>query len=189
MVSVAATRAPVRCDQHGEHQADGALAHDEDEVLGLGIALHHRLEAGVEGFDEGGPLEGDAFGDLLHAAFHDPIHHPDVLGKPAAGGFKPGGDPDFLVHRALGVSFAVAVEAFEPQGMWWKATTRSPGRNFTTPAPHGHDHACGLMTVNPGRGQQVVLDFFEVGVADAAGFHADEESRRGRWREWGFPRR
>jgi hypothetical protein len=33
--------------EHGEHQADRPLPQNGDEILGLGIALNYRLEAGV----------------------------------------------------------------------------------------------------------------------------------------------
>ena len=45
------------------------------------------------------------------------------------------------------------------------------------------------MTVDARRRQQVVFDLLQIGVADAAGFHANQQSRRGRSRAWGPARR
>ena len=53
--------------------------------------------------------------------------------------------------------------------------TRSPGLNFVTFAPHVRDHAGRLMPVDSGRREQVVFDLLEIGVADAAGFHANQD--------------
>ncbi len=84
MVSVAANLRARAMHQHGEHQPDGSLAHDHHEVLGLRIALHHGFQAGVQRLDQGGALEGDAVGNLLHAALHNPVHHPHILREAAA---------------------------------------------------------------------------------------------------------
>ena len=35
-----------------------------------------------------------------------------------------------------------------------------------------------FMTVNSGRGQKIVLDFFQIGMADAAGFDANQQLAR-----------
>src|SRR6185369_1007112 len=37
--------------QHAEHQTDGTLPQDDDQVAGLRVALHYGLKAGVERFD------------------------------------------------------------------------------------------------------------------------------------------
>ena len=48
------------------------------------------------------------------------------------------------------------------------------GREARDAFAHSRHHAGGLMAVNPRRSQQVVLDFLEIGVADAAGFNANQ---------------
>ena len=110
MVSVATTRAPRAAAQHGEDQADGALSQDQHDVAGLRIGFDNRFEAGVHRFDEAGPFEGDAVGNLLDAARDNPIHDADVLREAAAGGLESGRDADFLVAGALRVQLALAVE-------------------------------------------------------------------------------
>ena len=52
------------------------------------------------------------------------------------------------------------------------------GLEFRDVGAHVRDHARGLMAVNARRGEQVVFDLLEIGVADAAGFHADEDFAR-----------
>ena len=43
---------------------------------------------------------------------------------------------------------------------------------------HGCDHAGSLMSEDARRREQVVLDFFEIGVADSTAFHADQQFSR-----------
>ena len=55
--------------------------------------------------------------------------------------------------------------------------TRPRGRraqNGLQPAPSAHHNACSLMSIDARRGQKVVFDFLEIGMADSAGFHAHE---------------
>jgi hypothetical protein len=49
------------------------------------------------------------------------------------------------------------------------------GPEFRDARPDGGDHAGRLVAINAGRFQQVVLDLFEVGVADTAGFDAKQD--------------
>lgn len=66
-------------EEHGEEEADGPLAHDDGEIAGAGIGHPDGLDAGVDGFDEAGGVEGNAIGNQLDAAFDDPVHDADVL--------------------------------------------------------------------------------------------------------------
>ena len=52
--------------------------------------------------------------------------------------------------------------------------TRSPGLIIRDIRATAADHAGGLMAVDSGRRQQIVFDFLEIGVADAAGFHPNQ---------------
>ena len=56
--------------------------------------------------------------------------------------------------------------------------TRSPGWNFVTLEPTWATIPAVSVAVDAGRGQQVVFDFLEIGVADAAGFHTNEDLTR-----------
>jgi hypothetical protein len=99
-------------EEHGEEEADGPLAHDDGEIAGAGVGHPDGLDAGIDGLDEAGGVEGNAIGNQLDAAFDDPVHDADVLGEAAAGGFKAGGNAHLFVDGALGVELAFAVEAF-----------------------------------------------------------------------------
>ena len=54
--------------EHGMHQADGALADDENRVVGAQVEHLYALEHGVDRLDEGGLLERDAVGNGHDAA-------------------------------------------------------------------------------------------------------------------------
>jgi hypothetical protein len=80
----------------------GALADDQDRVVGARLSKLDALEDGVDGFNEGRLLEGNAVGDAHDAAVRDDeVHHADVLGKAAAGGLEARGDAGLLIERAL----------------------------------------------------------------------------------------
>ena len=103
MVSVAAMRAPVRFTSMVNIRPIGPCPITTTKSSGCGIALDHRLQTGVQRLHQGGALERDAVRDLLHAALHNPVHHPHVLGKAAARRFESRGDSHFLINRALRV--------------------------------------------------------------------------------------
>src|ERR1035437_4113995 len=79
-------------------------------------------------------------------------------------------DADFLVHRALGVNLAPAVEALQAGDVMkcHHAVARPVFRDAST---HRHYDSRRFVTVHPRRRQQVVLDLLEVGVADATSLH------------------
>jgi len=64
-------RQPVRRapHQHGEHEADGALAQHHHELIRLRIGLHNSFEAGVQRLDQCGALKRNAVRYLLHPSF------------------------------------------------------------------------------------------------------------------------
>ena len=97
--------------ERGMHEADGALADDENRVVGSEAEHLDAFENGVDRLDEGGLLEGDAVGNADHAAIgDDEVHDADVLGKAAAGGLEARRDAGLLVERALrGGSLAAVV--------------------------------------------------------------------------------
>ena len=53
--------------------------------------------------------------------------------------------------------------------------TRSPISIIAHPRSDRGDHARRLMPENPRRREQVVLDLLEIGVADPAAFHPDQQ--------------
>jgi hypothetical protein len=48
------------------------------------------------------------------------------------------------------------------------------GRELAHLPPSAHYHSSRLMSIDARRGQKVVFDFFQIGMADATGFHAHQ---------------
>ncbi len=162
-------RAPA-LHQHGKHQPNRPLPQDDHEILRLRIALHHGLQTRVQGLHQSGALEGNSGGNSLHAALHYPVHYPHVLSKPSARRLEARRNADFLVHRALGVNLAPAIEAFQA-GDVMKCHHPVARPVFRDARPHRRHNSSRFVTVHPRRRQQVVLDLLEVGVTDATSFH------------------
>src|SRR5579884_253783 len=163
--------------QHGEHQADRTLPENRDNIAGPQIELLHRLETRIDGLHERCPLEADALGDLLHPAFHDPVHHAYELGETAARGLESRRDSDLLVHRALRVQLVPAVEAAQARDVMERdhSIARPEARNALA---HSGHHPRGFVAENARRRQQVILHLLQVGMADTAGMHLDKDLPR-----------
>src|ERR1019366_8440916 len=129
-----------------EHQPDRTLPQNDHEIVRSWIALHHRFEAGVERFHQGGAFEGDPLGNSLHTGLHDPIHHPHVLGEASAGRLEPGGDSHLFVYRALSVDLTPAVEALAARDEVKSNNPISQGE-LSYPAAHGGHDARSLVRV------------------------------------------
>ncbi len=84
----------------GEHQADGALARDEDVVAGQEVQAFDSLEDGVDGFEHRAFLEGVSRRNF-HDARQDKRHDADELGVAAARRLETGGDAGALVGFTL----------------------------------------------------------------------------------------
>ncbi len=95
----------------------------------------------------------------LHAVLDNPIHHPDVLRKTAAGWLKTSGDPHFLVYRALRVYLTLAIETLAARNVVKRHNTIA-GLEFGDSAADGGDHACGFVPVNTGRSRRLCSIFF-----------------------------
>jgi hypothetical protein len=143
----------------------------------LGIALRHRLQAGVERLDQRGAFKGNVIGDALDAGLYDPVHHSYVLSEPAPGRLEPGGDPDFLVYRTLRVYLTLAVEAASA-GNVVKGYHPIAGFELGDAAADRSHHTRGFVSVYARRCQQVVFDLFQIGMADAAGLNTNEDFPR-----------
>ena len=113
-------------------------------------------------------------GNFLDAATDNPVHHAHVLREAAAGRLVSGGDADFLIDGALGVDFAAAVKARHARDVVEHdhAVARF---EITDAIARFRNDAGDLMAVNARRSQKIVLDLLQIGVADAAGFHAHED--------------
>ena len=120
-MSVETTIAPVRANQHGEHQADGPLSQNRDDIVRLRIHLNHGFQAGIDRLDEAGAVEGNAVRNFLDAASDDPIHDANILRKAAAGGLEARSHANFLVYRDTGHRVSGRSKNNSQHGMWWNA--------------------------------------------------------------------
>src|SRR4029077_17092851 len=90
------------------------------------------------------------------------------------GGLVSGGYTDFLIDGALGVDFAEAVETCHARDVMEDHHAVAPLEIANAFADLRHN-ACGLMAVDSRRSEKIVLDLLQIGVTDAAGFHAYED--------------
>src|SRR5208283_1589636 len=121
-----------------------------------------------------GALERYAVGNLLHATFHNPVHHPDILRKAAAGGLETGRDAHFLIDGALRVKLMLAIKTILARNVM-EGHHAVPRAKLLDLGPHAGHHARRLMAENAWRHQQVVLDLLQVRMADAAGLHPNQD--------------
>ncbi len=173
MVSVAATCAPVRCTSMVNIRPIGPCPMTTTTSSGCGSHCTTAFRQVLSGSTRVARSNETPSGIVLHAALHDPIHHPHVLGKSAARRFETRGDPHLLVNGALRVDFAMAVKTVQA-GNVVEGHHAVAGFEFGNARAHGGHHAGGFMPINARRRQQVVFDLLEVGMADSAGFHADQ---------------
>jgi hypothetical protein len=119
-------------------------------------------------------IEGNSVRNQLDSALYDPIEDAHVLRKPAAGRLITCRRAHFFVNRTLGVQPAVTVEAIAAGNVVEKDDAIA-GNVFSNAIPGSHDDAGGLVAVDAGRREQVVLDFLQIGMTDTTGFDADEK--------------
>src|SRR5699024_1985907 len=101
-------------------------------------------------------------------------HHPHILGESPARGFITCCYPDLLIDRALRVKLAVAIETVATRNMM-KNNDPITCLERGYPGAGLHHHSRGFMAKDSRRRKQVVLDLFQVGVADTTRFDADEQ--------------
>ena len=157
------------------HEADGALADDEDRIVGREVEELDALEHGVQRLDKCSLLEGHAVGDRNNAAVvDDEIHHANVLGEAAAGRLEAGRGAGLLIERALRRSVLAAVVALAAGNMM-EAHDAVADSEFGDACADLGDHSGHFMTEDARRGVRAAVDFFEIGAADAAGGDLDEQ--------------
>ena len=121
--------------------------------------------------------EGIAGGNF-HDAGEDEGHDADVFGIAATGGFEAGGDAGAFVSLALGEGVMAAEMTVQARHVMVQRNAVADfeaAREATRPTADADDGSGGFMSENAGRGDGAVLDFFDVGGADAAGGDPDEE--------------
>jgi len=163
--------------KHREQQANRALSDYQYCFTSVRIALNYGFEAGVDGLDKAGAIEGDSVGDFLDAATDDPIHDAYILREAAAGRLVSGCHANFLIDRALGVDFAAAVET-RHTGDVVEDHHAIANREIADTFTDLRHNARSLMTVDAWGSEKIVLDFLQIGVTDTAGFHAHEQLTR-----------
>ncbi len=138
----------------------------------------HALQDGVHRLDKGRLLKRHAVGNPHHAAVGDnPVHHPNVLRKAAAGGLKAGRGAHFLVDRALRKGLLAAVVALSAGNVM---VDHHPLANLKTgnALAHPHNGSRHLMAEDARRGVRAGMNFFEIRPADAAGSYLHQQFAR-----------
>jgi hypothetical protein len=162
-------------EQAGEHEANRPLTGHEHDVATQQGQSADGFEDGVDGFEQGALGEG-IFGGNFHDAGQDEGHDADVFGVAAARRLESGGDAGAFIGLALGEGAVPAKMAIEARDMVVQgdAVANLPAQ-IRGPGAQLGNHAGGFVAEDAGRRDGAVLDFFDVGGADAAGGDADEE--------------
>ena len=164
----------LKFGDHEKLQADGTASGDENGFARGDASFLHGFENGVDGLDEGGFLEGDVVGQRDDAAFGDPGHGFDIFGETTAVGSEAAGEAGGFVLLALREEAAFAIETCAARDV---VETHHTVAAF----PFGHagadgDHRAGeFMAEDLRRLDVAVIDFLDVGAADAAGGDFDED--------------
>jgi hypothetical protein len=103
----------------------------------------------------------------------DPVHDADVFGETSAGRLEPGGATDFLVSRALGKSFVLAVKTLAARDVVEDHDPVARAVRLDAFA-NRYYYAGGFVSEDAGGGMGAGGNLLEVCTADAAGVHADE---------------
>ncbi len=177
MVSVATMVAPERFTSTVNSKPIGPCPRITTTSSALRIQLNHALHAGIHGLDETGAIKRHAIGNFLDAALDDPIHHADILRKASARRLVSGRNADFLIDRALRIQLVPAVKTFPARDVMEDDDAIAGGESPHA-AADGRHYARRLMSKDARRREQVVFDLLEIGVADPAALHADQQFAR-----------
>lgn len=152
-----------------EHQTNRSLAGHEDGVAVQQVQAANGFEDGINGFEHCALLKG-ILGWNFHDARQDKGHHADVLGVAAACRLEPGGDAGAFVGLALGKGAVPAEMAIQARDMMMEghavADLKIANRRFLI--ANFHNRAGGFVAEDARGSNSTVLDFFDVGGADAA---------------------
>ena len=177
-------------EQAGEHEADRPLPGHEHDVAAQQGQPADGLEDGVDGFEHGAFGKGISGGNF-HDAGQDEGHDADVFGVAAARRLESGGDAGAFVSFALGegvMPAKMAVQARHVMVQRDAVADFEAAREDARPTADSDDGAGGFVAEDARGRHGAVLDFFDVGGADAADGDFDEEfvgrrcAGRGRFR-------
>ena len=156
-----------------EHETDRSLASDQDGVPAQEGQSLDCFEDGVDWLEHCAFKEG-----ILLRNFYDPGenpgHHAHVLGVPAASGFEAGSNPGALVLCALRKGAMGTVVALKTRHVM---VQRHPLANLEASGLRAspNNHTRRLMPKNTRRRNGAILDFFDVGRANAADGHFHQQ--------------
>ena len=131
------------------------------------------LEHSVDRFEHGS-FEERIAGRNSHHTGEDKGHHPHVFRIPAAGRLESRGDSGAFVLLALGECAMAAGMAFEARHM---VVQRDPVADFELPGPcaRADDSAGGFVAKDARRRDCAILNLLDVGRADAADGHFNQQ--------------
>lgn len=154
-------------------ESNGPLPCHQDVIAFEEVEHPHGFEHGVYRFEEGA-FEEAVFGWDFHYAGEHKGHDADVLSEATACRFETGGNASALVNGALRKSAVRAGVALQTGDVMVQgnAITGLEIPNGTADADNGTGR---FVPVNPRGREEVVLDFLNVGWANTAGGHFDEQ--------------
>jgi len=164
-------------EEAGEHQTNRPLPGHEDVVAGQKVQTADGFEDGVDGFEHGAFRERIGGGNF-HDAGQDEGHDADVFGVAAASRLESGGDAGAFVSFALGEGAMAAEMAFQARHVMVQRNAIADfeaAREAARPTTDADDGSGGFVSENARRRDGAVLDFFDVGGANAAHGDLDEE--------------
>src|ERR1039458_5918796 len=157
------------------HEADGALADDEDGVISREVEHLHTLQNCVHGLDKGGLLKRNVVWNRHYAmAGGDPIHDANVLGKSATRRLEAGGDANLLIERTLCGCLLATVVALAA-GHVVEDHHAFAALKARHSLADGNDGAGDFVAKDAWRGVRTGMNLLEVGAADAAGSDLDQQ--------------
>jgi hypothetical protein len=104
----------------------------------------------------------------------DPIHRPNIFGETSTRGIKPGGAADFFVGGTLGERLVLAVVTLAA-GDVMKNYDAVSGLELAHLRADGGDYSGGFMSENAGSGMGAGRDFLQVGAANSAAVHPQQQ--------------
>ena len=157
-----------------EHESDGPLPCHQNGVAGQQVEFVDAFEDGVYRFLHGAFHEGVSTGNFDDTG-QDKGHDADVFGVTPACRLKARSDAGkVLVLRTLSEGPMATSMAFHAGNMVMQGDAFADAESANARA-NAHDGSGGFMAENAGWRGGAVMNFFDVGWADAACRHLDEQ--------------
>jgi hypothetical protein len=173
---------PEALGQHCKDEANRALAQDRYPITALQREQFDCFEAGIYGFNPAGLIERHTIRNHLDAAIYNPVHYANVLRESPASRLIASRYTHPFVLRTLSIQAAIAVEAVATRYVVENDHAIARGI-FRNPIADGCNDAGSFVAVDPRRREEVVLDFLQIGMTNAAALHSNQNfALRQRWR-------